>query len=58
VLVLSPLMGMLAGFANGLGITKLRMPHPFIMTLGMLFMARAIRFGPRFSAALRSGARN
>lgn len=40
VLVLSPLMGMLAGFVNGLGITKLRMPHPFIMTLGMLFMAR------------------
>ena len=40
VIVLSPLMGMLAGFVNGLGITKLRMPHPFIMTLGMLFMAR------------------
>ncbi len=40
VLLLSPLMGMLAGFVNGLGITKLRMPHPFIMTLGMLFMAR------------------
>jgi ribose/xylose/arabinose/galactoside ABC-type transport system permease subunit len=40
VLVLSPLMGMLVGFVNGLGITKLRMPHPFIMTLGMLFMAR------------------
>ena len=33
-------MGMLVGFVNGLGITKLRMPHPFIMTLGMLFMAR------------------
>ncbi len=40
VLLLSPLMGMLAGLVNGLGITKLRMPHPFIMTLGMLFMAR------------------
>jgi len=42
VLFLSPLMGMLAGFVNGLGITKLRMPHPFIMTLGMLFMARGL----------------
>ncbi len=42
VLVLSPLMGIAAGFINGLGITKLRMPHPFIMTLGMLFMARGL----------------
>lgn len=42
VLVLSPLMGMIAGFINGIGITKLRMPHPFIMTLGMLFMARGL----------------
>ncbi len=40
VLLLSPLVGAAAGFINGLGITKLRMPHPFIMTLGMLFMAR------------------
>jgi len=40
VLILSPLMGMGAGFLNGVGLTKLRMPHPFIMTLGMLFMAR------------------
>lgn len=42
VLLLSPLMGTLAGFVNGVGITKLRMPHPFIMTLGMLFMARGL----------------
>ncbi|MFQ5622710.1 MAG: ABC transporter permease [Paracoccaceae bacterium] len=42
VLVLSPIMGMIAGFINGMGITKLRMPHPFIMTLGMLFMARGL----------------
>jgi len=40
VLVLSPIVGTFVGFLNGLGITKLRMPHPFIMTLGMLFMAR------------------
>ena len=42
VLVLSPLVGIAAGFVNGVGITKLRMPHPFIMTLGMLFMARGL----------------
>lgn len=42
VLVLGPLVGMAAGFVNGVGITKLRMPHPFIMTLGMLFVARGI----------------
>ncbi|MDE0303514.1 MAG: ABC transporter permease [Albidovulum sp.] len=41
-LALSPIMGMAAGFVNGIGITKLRMPHPFIMTLGMLFMARGL----------------
>ena len=40
VLVLSPIVGTFFGFLNGIGITKLRMPHPFIMTLGMLFIAR------------------
>lgn len=42
VLVLGPLVGLAAGVVNGIGITKLRMPHPFIMTLGMLFMARGL----------------
>jgi ribose transport system permease protein len=42
VLLLGPLVGLVAGFVNGVGITKLRMPHPFIMTLGMLFMARGL----------------
>lgn len=42
VLVLGPIVGMAAGFVNGVGITKLRMPHPFIMTLGMLFVARGL----------------
>jgi ribose transport system permease protein len=42
VLLLGPLVGLMAGFVNGVGITKLRMPHPFIMTLGMLFMARGL----------------
>ena len=40
--MLSPLVELAAGFVNGVGITKLRMPHPFIMTLGMLFMARGL----------------
>jgi ribose transport system permease protein len=42
VLLLGPVVGLAAGFVNGVGITKLRMPHPFIMTLGMLFMARGL----------------
>jgi ribose transport system permease protein len=42
VLLLGPVVGLMAGFVNGVGITKLRMPHPFIMTLGMLFMARGL----------------
>lgn len=32
--------GMLCGLINGWGTTKLRLPHPFIMTLGMLNIAR------------------
>lgn len=42
VLLLGPLVGLATGVVNGIGITKLRMPHPFIMTLGMLFMARGL----------------
>ena len=42
VLLLGPVVGLAAGFVNGVGITKLRMPHPFIMTLGMLFAARGL----------------
>ncbi len=42
VLLLGPVAGLAAGFVNGVGITKLRMPHPFIMTLGMLFVARGL----------------
>ncbi len=34
------LVGLGVGTLNGLGLTKLHMPHPFIMTLGMLFIAR------------------
>lgn len=32
--------GYLCGLLNGWGFTKLRLPHPFIMTLGMLNIAR------------------
>lgn len=41
-LIMGPVVGAAAGFVNGIGITKLRMPHPFIMTLGMLFAARGL----------------
>ncbi|MFV2061917.1 MAG: ABC transporter permease [Chloroflexota bacterium] len=34
------LVGILVGTINGLGLTKLHMPHPFIMTLGMMFIVR------------------
>ena len=41
IVVLVPLFaGFLCGLINGLGITLLRMPHPFIMTLGTLYIFR------------------
>jgi ribose transport system permease protein len=33
-------IGLFAGLLNGWGTTKLRLPHPFIVTLGMLNIAR------------------
>ena len=43
VLVAIPfLVGLAVGIVNGVGLTKLRMPHPFIMTLGMMFIARGL----------------
>ena len=43
VLVIVPLLvGLAAGAVNGIGLTKLHMPHPFIMTLGMMFIARGV----------------
>ena len=38
------LVGLTVGIINGLGLTKLHMPHPFIMTLGMLFIVRGISY--------------
>ena len=42
VLVAPFVVGALAGTVNGLGLTVLRLPHPFIMTLGMLNIARGL----------------
>ncbi|MFL5806639.1 MAG: ABC transporter permease [Roseiflexaceae bacterium] len=43
ILIVVPfVVGLLVGIVNGLGLTKLRLPHPFIMTLGMLNIARGL----------------
>ncbi|HEX9328275.1 MAG TPA: ABC transporter permease [Reyranella sp.] len=43
VLLIAPfVVGLLVGVVNGLGLTKLRLPHPFIMTLGMLNIVRGL----------------
>lgn len=34
--------GLLVGLVNGWGTTRLKLPHPFIMTLGMLNIARGL----------------
>lgn len=40
--LIAPLVGMMCGAINGVGLTWLRLPHPFIMTLGMLNIARGL----------------
>ena len=43
VLLVTPfVVGLACGIVNGLGLTKLKLPHPFIMTLGMLNIARGV----------------
>lgn len=42
VILVGPLVGIACGIVNGLGLTWLRLPHPFIMTLGMLNVARGL----------------
>ena len=43
LLIAAPLLvGLVAGAVNGLGLTLLKLPHPFIMTLGMLNIARGL----------------
>jgi ribose/xylose/arabinose/galactoside ABC-type transport system permease subunit len=39
-IVIGLAVGLFAGLLNGWGTTKLRLPHPFIVTLGMLNIAR------------------
>jgi ribose/xylose/arabinose/galactoside ABC-type transport system permease subunit len=42
VLLVGPAVGTLIGIINGLGLTLLRLPHPFIMTLGTLNAVRGL----------------
>ena len=42
VLLIGPLVGIACGLVNGLGYTLLKLPHPFIMTLGTLNIARGL----------------
>jgi ribose transport system permease protein len=42
VILVGPLVGIAAGLVNGLGYTLLKLPHPFIMTLGTLNIARGL----------------
>ena len=44
VIMIGPLIGIAVGLVNGLGLTLLRLPHPFIMTLGTLNVARGLTF--------------
>ncbi len=43
-LLLGPVIGMVAGWVNGIGLTWLKLPHPFIMTLGTLNIARGLTY--------------
>jgi len=42
VILIGPAVGLLCGLVNGLGLTLLRLPHPFIMTLGTQFVFRGL----------------
>ncbi|HEY7687965.1 MAG TPA: ABC transporter permease [Dongiaceae bacterium] len=42
VIVVGPLVGIACGLFNGIGLTWLKLPHPFIMTLGTLNIARGL----------------
>jgi ribose transport system permease protein len=44
VLLIGPAIGIAVGWINGVGLTVLRLPHPFIMTLGTLNVARGLTF--------------
>ena len=42
VILIGPMVGLCCGMVNGAGLTLLRLPHPFIMTLGTLNVARGL----------------
>ena len=42
VILIGPMVGLCCGMINGAGLTLLRLPHPFIMTLGTLNVARGL----------------
>jgi len=44
VVLIGPAIGLAAGYVNGIGLTVLRLPHPFIMTLGTLNVARGLTY--------------
>jgi ribose/xylose/arabinose/galactoside ABC-type transport system permease subunit len=44
VILIGPVVGIACGLVNGLGLTVLRLPHPFIMTLGTLYVVRGITY--------------
>lgn len=44
VLLIGPLIGIAVGMVNGIGLVWLKMPHPFIMTLGTLNAVRGVTY--------------
>jgi len=44
VLLIAPAIGLAVGWVNGIGLTVLKLPHPFIMTLGTLNVARGLTY--------------
>lgn len=44
VILIGPAIGVIVGWVNGIGLTVLKLPHPFIMTLGTLNVARGLTF--------------
>jgi ribose transport system permease protein len=43
-LLIGPAIGLAVGWINGVGLTWLKLPHPFIMTLGTLNIARGLTY--------------
>lgn len=42
LILIGPAIGVACGLLNGFGLTVLRLPHPFIMTLGTLYTLRGL----------------